>query len=634
MESKFEREKWDLVVESMKRAGAAEYPKALLRESVRLSKASDNKILNLARFTPSHVNSMGDGYNFVGKSRTPRTIGRNEKSGIGGVSHGSNNGNYQGFGALVNQESLQHVNHIPPKSSHQMLLPGESDPTLSSLVPYQTPLPGSASYNPTTTPVHVVNVQRNSIESSSSPKSYQQPAQHNESSGYKPFDTVLMTLDTSRRSASSSEAVLTGQKTHMARKSKKPISKSLLKYIYRHRTLNDTNRSKPWDVIANECGVDAPLNEISLALEQAGYPVILSTGKEPPISPSELTPNTTTPTSTTYISPYQMTQVNTQATGMALTSTSTSTNSRDYPLINLTTRKPGASQVERDATTERTPPNQVGPRRKNGSCSEPSESRERRSAAMRKAWAKRQAEGRNGRGCGPPKASTIARTAQLGSSPITFATQILAAADATAEGPPPSSSKIRDGSIPSSMTTPVKVEEPPDSAAPLQEQIPSGKDVSQERAKSAVETPALNEIRRITPPKQANRLWSQRQAFRGPSRRDTIRDEKPCPYACDKCGKAYTTPGGLQYHRASVPHCEDGLQKPRPHACPKCGKSYQNRGGLMYHLPMCGILIFTPENRTNTAQTRRISGPRIMGGARVNGLAFSPAAREAQLTLV
>lgn len=133
----------------------------------------------------------------------------------------------------------------------------------------------------------------------------------------------------------------------------------------------------------------------------------------------------------------------------------------------------------------------------------------------------------------------------------------------------------------------------------------------------------------------------QRRVSQRPSRGDTLRDEKPCPYACEKCGKSYTTPGGLNYHRASMPHCEDGPQKSRPFVCNKCGKSYQNRGGLMYHQPICEVS--TPEptdrridstERTTSPMKKRTTGPRIVGGARINGLSFSPSAREAQLNAV
>lgn len=53
------------------------------------------------------------------------------------------------------------------------------------------------------------------------------------------------------------------------------ISKRELKYMIRHRTLNKINRSKSWDVVAQECGILSSLPEISRALEKAGYPSIV-----------------------------------------------------------------------------------------------------------------------------------------------------------------------------------------------------------------------------------------------------------------------------------------------------------------------------------------------------------------------
>ena len=48
------------------------------------------------------------------------------------------------------------------------------------------------------------------------------------------------------------------------------ISQAKLKYMINHGTLNDVQRSKPWEVIAKECGVTASLEHIFRALKQAG----------------------------------------------------------------------------------------------------------------------------------------------------------------------------------------------------------------------------------------------------------------------------------------------------------------------------------------------------------------------------
>ena len=48
------------------------------------------------------------------------------------------------------------------------------------------------------------------------------------------------------------------------------ISQAKLKYMITHGTLNDVQRSKPWEVIVNECGATASLEYIFRALKQAG----------------------------------------------------------------------------------------------------------------------------------------------------------------------------------------------------------------------------------------------------------------------------------------------------------------------------------------------------------------------------
>lgn len=62
----------------------------------------------------------------------------------------------------------------------------------------------------------------------------------------------------------------------------------------------------------------------------------------------------------------------------------------------------------------------------------------------------------------------------------------------------------------------------------------------------------------------------------------------------------------------------------------------------MYHQPMCEVSTPEPVDRRidsaertpSTSTKKRTTGPRIVGGARINGLSFSPGAREAQLTAV
>ena len=60
----------------------------------------------------------------------------------------------------------------------------------------------------------------------------------------------------------------------------------------------------------------------------------------------------------------------------------------------------------------------------------------------------------------------------------------------------------------------------------------------------------------------------------------------------------------------------------------------------MYHQPMCEVSTPEPTDRRidsaerTSSMKKRTTGPRIVGGARINGLSFSPGACEAQLTAV
>ena len=56
------------------------------------------------------------------------------------------------------------------------------------------------------------------------------------------------------------------------RKRRRPVvSHEEAKYMAKHKALNALNRAKSWEVIAQECGMTAPLNDITQALERAGY---------------------------------------------------------------------------------------------------------------------------------------------------------------------------------------------------------------------------------------------------------------------------------------------------------------------------------------------------------------------------
>lgn len=482
VEANFEREKWHLVAEAMKRAGAAEYSMALIKKSAETLNRSQISI----RADTAHSNTNNIETTSLNSKNisSPGFIGTHYKSSkIGGTNHGSNRGNYQGFGVLVNQQPLQNTAQVPPNIRHQMsrqsgYLPGSAPPldTGSQQQTFPTPSP----LYPAMSPSHPQSPQRNTEQPRPHPdvvsgKSPQQESSKGKSSGKNPA-----TSNNSKLSTPLSEMAVTVQHSTTAENSQKPISQSQLKDMLRHRTLNDTNRSKPWEVIAKELSVDAPLNEISKTLEQL-VPGILYTDTGAPIFVANPTSSAVTSSHTPSVPPHDVKHASSDPV-------STKTPNLPTTAIDLTkdtdrTISPSPTRVDQTplaGAVVRTPPKQTGPeRRKKGHRNESAESRERRSAAMRKAWAKRQAEGRSGRGCGPPKSSTIARKPQSGSSPVAFAAHVLAAAaaDAAAEATSPSKTKSPETSAVSPTPTQVRPEEGPSSTVHRQDQDPSGQKV-------------------------------------------------------------------------------------------------------------------------------------------------------------
>ena len=483
VEAKFEREKWDLVAEAMKRAGAAEYPKALLKKSAE----ARNRIEISVRADTAHTNTN----NIETTSHNPKisssagVIGTHYKpSKISGTGHGSNRGNYQGFGVLVNQQPLQNSAQVPPNIRHQMsrqasYLPGSASPlgTAPQQQTFSEPSPLYSAMSPNYPPSSQRNNERPLPHHNLVQETFlQQESSKGRTSGENPAISI-----NSRLSTPSSEKTVTAQDSTTAEKSKKPISKSQLNDMLRHRTLNDTNRSKPWEIIAKECRVDAPLNEISKTLEQAGLPSILYTDTGAPIFVANPASSAATSSHTASVSLYDPSHASSDpVSSKAPTLPATAVDLSKDTDRTISPSPPRVGQTLLAGARVRTPPHQTGPERlKKGHRNESAESRERRSAAMRKAWAKRQAEGRSGRGCGPPKSSTIARHAQSGSSPVAFAAQVLAAAaaDAAAEATSPSKTKSRETSAVSPTPTQVQSEEGPSSTVYRQNQDSGGQKV-------------------------------------------------------------------------------------------------------------------------------------------------------------
>lgn len=68
------------------------------------------------------------------------------------------------------------------------------------------------------------------------------------------------------------------------------IPKAKFKYMVTHGRLNEAQRRKPWEVIAEECGVTASLEDIPQALKQAGIPYGDRLGPAAHASPAAATP--------------------------------------------------------------------------------------------------------------------------------------------------------------------------------------------------------------------------------------------------------------------------------------------------------------------------------------------------------
>ena len=393
--------------------------------------------------------------------------------------------NYQGFGMLVNQGPLQYnTQQIPPNVRSRM---AQQENRLSWQVTPQTGGPsqqtssGAVPAHPTMSSVQAPSSQQQSTQR---PLLYhtpsREPSQEQESPQPQAPSLAPVTVVQRKPSTPTSASEATTQQSRPAAKSRKPVSKSQLKYMLRHRTLNEVNKHKPWDVIAQECGVNAPLNEISAALEQAGFPSILYTPTGAPMFVSNPASSTAmSPSSLAYISPYNPKSLTTPAANDATTPLPTSvdlTKENDKPTSTMPTQavqNPYASTEERYPSIPKTESSQI-----KDEGDPVLDSHEKRSAAMRKAWAKRQAEGRNGRHGGPPRSSTIARNTMIGSSPTIFAAQVLAAAAAEAEVASPSRSTPLEAEVASSMSPRATPVEAPGIAVSSQGQSQSGKKVS------------------------------------------------------------------------------------------------------------------------------------------------------------
>lgn len=228
----------------------------------------------------------------------------------------------------------------------------------------------------------------------------------------------------------------------------KPVTTDQLKHMLKYRTLNDTNRCKSWEIIANECGVTATLTDVSLAFEQAGFPSILNASE--PLGPADHAASAPLTESKTQISPYAPAPSQTSPTNEASATPAVSaapTRAFETPPPAITTSQDGTpstrSRRGRPPGSKNRPKYQV---RREGSSMSPSqtttpvsgqkghkksaETKAAQSAAMKAAWKRRKEKETNGQRDSSPKPSTGAGQSFVGSLTATFAADILAAAAA------------------------------------------------------------------------------------------------------------------------------------------------------------------------------------------------------------
>jgi len=224
------------------------------------------------------------------------------------------------------------------------------------------------------------------------------------------------------------------------------ISEQQLKEMLSHRIGNAASQSKPWDVIAQECGVTATRREILNAYEKARYSSILHTSTEDRISSNcvplkeseKAKPSTypSMPSSELSIDP--RISVPAVASGEPARAPETP-GPRNAPQIQETPpsrRKRGRPPKSSPGTpsTAATPPSKTQKR-----PNWPEARKQQQSLAMKQAWARRKAREASDVNVQPTvstKPSTVTKTSSTSGSNATFAAQILAAAAARTSSTP------------------------------------------------------------------------------------------------------------------------------------------------------------------------------------------------------
>lgn len=219
---------------------------------------------------------------------------------------------------------------------------------------------------------------------------------------------------------------------------------------------------------------------------------------------------------------------------------------------------------------------------------------------MKAAWARRKAAGRNGRDGGAPKHSTAFQPSLIGSSPVAFANQILAAAEQAQNSASPTP-PTQDSDT---LTT------------------PSPSQATFERSSAAI-TASSN---------SGDKAYSQLGKKRGPYKKRNV-SGLAAPQVYSPSSQLQSPPlGGPSspygfprhaYIASKSPEATTANLVSNPHTCEKCGKSYQQFAGLKYHKehhPNCESEPPKLDIRTNPAEkveaSRRMQEARRASGAR------------------
>ena len=232
---------------------------------------------------------------------------------------------------------------------------------------------------------------------------------------------------------------------------KKSVSRKQVKDMIRHKFLNDFNSQKPWDVIAQECGVAATLADITQAFEEAGFIGMFQTASpsSDPANPASqkrsigtnhpappITPVSSTESFVTANSPVAIAASQTPSRELETRAAPSNPQPESTP-TSTTKRGPGRPRKDASITPPKPAPSSRGPPTKKTDLD--------RSEIMRAAWARRKARESKGDFNGPQESSpgdvsqnqsTGSKNTMSDSYAASFAAQVLAAAAAQESATP------------------------------------------------------------------------------------------------------------------------------------------------------------------------------------------------------